>query len=136
MTRREEEFFRTLSDIFGEKCYIVPQVHLSALLDHEVKGQNWKGAFSHINGKSVDYVLLRSKDLSVLCAVELDDSTHDKINRIERDREVERLLNDSNIPLIRLRNPGRMSKQEIVDIFAETINEKTNLNIYKKSKQA
>lgn len=124
MTRREEEFFRTLNDIFDKKCYIIPQVHLSALLNHKVKGQNWKGAFAHINGKSVDYVLLRSKDLSVLCAVELDDSTHDKTSRIERDREVERLLNDSNIPLVRLRNPGSMSKQEIVDIFAKTINEK------------
>ena len=81
MTKREEEFFKLLSSIFGDKCYIVPQVHLSAILNHKVKGQNWKGAFAHINGKSVDFVLLRRKDLSVLGAVEIDDSTHDSTKR-------------------------------------------------------
>lgn len=122
MTKREEKFFLLLNDIFRDKCYIVPQVHLSALLEHRIKGQNWKGAFSHINGKSVDYVLLRSKDLSVLCAVELDDSTHDTTKRIERDKEVGWMLGLANIPLVRLRNPENMSKQEIVDSFAKVIN--------------
>ncbi len=125
MTQREEKFFLLLNDIFRDKCYIIPQVHLSALLEHRIKGQNWKGAFSHINGKSVDYVLLRSKDLSVLCAVELDDSTHDTADRIERDKEVGWMFGLANVPLIRLRNPENMSKQEIVDSFAKIIN-KTN----------
>lgn len=122
MTKREEKFFLLLNEIFRDKCYIIPQVHLSALLEHRVKGQNWKGAFSHINGKSVDYVLLRSRDLSVLCAVELDDSTHDNAERIERDREVGWMLGLADIPLVRLRTPENMSKQEIVDSFAEVIN--------------
>lgn len=125
MTQREEKFFLLLNDIFRDKCYIIPQVHLSALLEHRIKGQNWKGAFSHINGKSVDYVLLRSKDLNVLCAVELDDSTHDTADRIERDKEVGWMFGLANVPLIRLRNPENMSKQEIVDSFAKIIN-KTN----------
>lgn len=125
MTRREEDFFETLCKIFGDKCYIVPQVHLSALLDHRVKGQNWKGAFYHINGKSVDYVLLRRRDLSVLCAVELDDVTHDSNNRTNRDVEVERIFKNVNMPLVRLRSPEHMTKQEIVDTFAEIIKTKS-----------
>lgn len=122
MTKREETFFLTLCDIFKDKCYVIPQVHLSALLEHRITGQNWKGAFSHINGKSVDYVLLRRKDLSVLCAVELDDSTHDSPKRIERDKEVGLMLGTADIPLVRLRTPEKMSKQDIVDSFAQVIN--------------
>lgn len=122
MTKREEKFFLLLCDIFRDKCYIIPQVHLSALLEHRIRGQSWKGAFSHINGKSVDYVLLRSRDLSVLCTVELDDSTHDKAERMERDREVGWMLGLADIPLVRLRTPEDMSKQEIVDAFAKIIN--------------
>ncbi len=53
MTRAEERCFRNLEKKYGAKYYIVPQVHLSALLEHRVKGQNYRGAFSHINGKSV-----------------------------------------------------------------------------------
>lgn len=125
MTRREEDFFEMLCKIFGDKCYVVPQVHLSSLLDHRVKGQNWKSAFYHINGKSIDYVLLRRRDLSVLCAVELDDVTHDTKDRTNRDTEVERIFNSVNIPLVRLRFPERMTKQEIVDVFADIIKSKS-----------
>ncbi len=125
MTKREENFFKTLCEIFEGKCHVIPQVHLSALLDHRVKGQNWKGAFYHINGKSVDFVLLRRRDLSVLCAVELDDATHDTINRLDRDAEVERIFDSVRIPLVRLRSPEKMTKQEIVDSFADIIRSKT-----------
>ena len=38
MTPREEDCFRVLNRIFDKKYYIIPQVHLSALLDHEVAG--------------------------------------------------------------------------------------------------
>lgn len=122
MTKREEKFFLVLNQIFQGKYFVIPQVHLSALLDHRVRGQNWKGAFSHINGKSVDYVLLRAKDLSVLCAVELDDNTHLSEERAKRDKEVERIFRQANIPLVRMRSPEDMSKQEIADYFASVIN--------------
>lgn len=122
MTKREERFFRELCQIFEKQCYVIPQVHLSALLEHKVKGQSWKGAFAHIHQKSVDYVLLRKKDLSVLCAVELDDITHMTNDRKNRDTEVERIFKDAGIPLVRLDRPEKMSKQEIVDCFAKTLN--------------
>ena len=123
MTKREEEFFVTLCNVFENKCYIVPQVHLSALLNHKVRGQNWRGAFAHINGKSADYVLLRRSDLSVLCAVELDDATHDTQSRAKRDQEVERIFQQAKIPLVRLKRPETMSKQEIVNHFAKILNQ-------------
>ncbi len=127
MTKREEKFFRMLNEIFHDKCYVVPQVHLSSLLNHKVKGQNWNAAFSHINGKSVDYVLLRCHDLSVLCAVELDDASHDITCRVERDKEVENIFQSAHIPLVRLRSLENMSKQEIVDCFAKVIKD-TQMN--------
>lgn len=123
MTKREEMFFRVLCEIFESKCWIIPQVHLSKLLDHKIKGQNWQGAFSHINGKSVDFVLLRKSNLSVLCAVELDDQTHQLHKRQERDSEVERVFREARIPLVRIRNSETMSKQDIADHFAKAMKE-------------
>jgi very-short-patch-repair endonuclease len=122
MTAYEEKFFRTLCEIFEDKCYVIPQVHLSALFDHKVRGQNWRGAFSHINGKSVDFVLCRRSDLSPLCAVELDDWTHTLGNRIERDMVVERIFAQAGLPLVRIKNPEALTKQELADEFARAIN--------------
>lgn len=101
MTKAEERCFRALEEKYRAKYYIVPQVHLSALLDHKVKGQNFRGAFAHINGKSVDFVLLDKKTLEVYCAVELDDSTHNREDRILRDKEVERIFAEAGAKLVR-----------------------------------
>lgn len=121
MTASEEKFFKVLCDIFEHKCYIIPQVHLSTLFDHKVKGQDWRAAFYHINGKSVDFVLCRRSDLSPLCAVELDDRTHDMDIRVERDTEVERIFSCANLPLVRIRNSKYLTKQQITSEFSKIL---------------
>ncbi len=87
MTKRESEFFIRLNKIFETKCYVVPQVMLSSLFDAKRNGQSTKGAWAHINRKSVDYALLSKNDLSIICAIELDDYTHDRENRKARDEK-------------------------------------------------
>lgn len=126
MTTYEEKFFITLCEIFDDKCYVLPQVHLSKILDHKVKQQNWQGAFSHINGKSVDFILLKKSDLSILCAIELDDWSHNLDQRKKRDREIERLFKEVKLPLVRFKSVDVMAKQQIVDRIAEAINRSQN----------
>lgn len=121
MTERENKFFKQLNEILGNKWFIIPQVHLSALLNHKVKGQNWKAAFRHINGKSVDFVLLSKETLRPICAIELDDSTHNYKNRVERDAEVERIFAEAKLPLARFKNPEKLSRQDIVNTIATAI---------------
>ena len=121
MTERENKFFTTLNDIFGSKWHVIPQVHLSALLNHKVKGQNWKAAFRHINGKSVDFVLISKETNKTICAIELDDSTHKYKNRAERDAEVERMFADAKMPLARFHSIDKLSRQEIVSTVADAI---------------
>jgi very-short-patch-repair endonuclease len=42
--------------------------------------------------------------LSPILAIELDDMSHERSDRQERDREVERILKDANMPLLRIKN--------------------------------
>jgi len=119
MTRAETEFFVKLERAVSERYYVFPQVHLSSLLDHHVKGQEWKYAFSHINGKSVDYVLCDRQTLRPTYAIELDDYTHDKADRRERDAEVERIFEEAELPLVRFRNKD-VSEAEIIKALMNT----------------
>ena len=121
MTSRENECFKTLNEIFSSKWFVVPQVHLSALLDYRVKGQNWNAAFRHINGKSVDFVLIGKESYKVICVIELDDSTHSKPNRIERDVEIERMFKEARIPLARISKFESMTKSEIAKVVTYAI---------------
>ena len=43
MTARENECFKTLNEIFGAKWFVIPQVHLSALLNHKTIRLNKNG---------------------------------------------------------------------------------------------
>ena len=122
MTSRENDCFKILNEIFSSKWFVVPQVHLSALLDYRVKGQNWNAAFRHINGKSVDFVLIGKESYKVICVIELDDSTHSKPDRIERDVEIERMFKEARIPLARINKFESMTKPEIAKVITDAIN--------------
>lgn len=121
MSKTESDFFIKLERVVSERYYVFPQVHLSAILDHRVKGQEWKYAFSHINGKSVDYVLCSRATLEPTYAIELDDYTHDKPDRRERDTEVERIFEAANLPLVRFKNKD-VSEGDIIQALANANN--------------
>ncbi|MFA5936574.1 MAG: DUF2726 domain-containing protein [Candidatus Paceibacterota bacterium] len=121
MSRVEHEFFDILVDITKDQYYIFPQIHLPTILDNKVVGQNWKGAFRHIDEKSVDYVICDKAYIKPLLAIELDDRTHERENRKIRDEEVERILNNAGLPLLRFSNNGNFNKEEIKRLLLEKL---------------
>lgn len=115
MTHAERVFFYRLQNLLGSEYFIFPQIHLSAIFEHKIKGQTWRGAFSHINGKSFDYVIC-DNDLRPLVAIELDDWSHGLPSRKLRDEEIKRIVNDNNFYLARIRD-GKVSDHEITEIL-------------------
>ena len=124
ISRPEYEFFNILFKILENQYHIFTQVHLPTILDHKITGQNWKGAFSHINGKSVDFVICDKSDIKPLLAIELDDKSHEREDRIERDSEVERMLKEAGMPLLRFENNGSFNKEEIKRSILEKLKHK------------
>lgn len=123
LTRAEHECFDALLKAVSSEYLIFPQVHLPTLLDNKVVGQNWRGAFKHISEKSVDFVLCDKAYISAKLAIELDDKTHERPERQNRDHEVERILSGAGIPLLRLENHGQFDpaalSQKIKDILQD-----------------
>ena len=98
---------------------IIPQAHFSMFLEHRIKGQNWKAAFSRINGKSVDF-LICNNEMKPLFAVELDDSTHNRLERQKRDIFVNSIMNNANMPLLRFKAGewnNETIKQKVYQVF-------------------
>lgn len=114
LTRAEHECYDALVSAVGQEYHVFAQVHLPTIVDNKVVGQNWRGAFRHINEKSVDFVLCDKAYISPKLAIELDDKTHERPDRKERDVEVERILKDAGLPLLRLENHGRFDSNELL----------------------
>ena len=113
MTRAEHEFYDVLGQAVSADFRIFAQVHLPTIIEHKIAGQNWKAAFKNINGKSVDFVLCDKEHVSPVLAIELDDKTHDRPDRMERDVEVEMMLKQAGVPLLRIENNGGFSPSTV-----------------------
>ena len=113
LTRAEHECYDALVAAVGNEYHVFAQVHLPTLLDNKIAGQNWHAALAHIDRKSVDFVLCDKVYISPKLAIELDDKSHERQDRQERDREVERILEVAGMPLLRLENYGAFSTEEL-----------------------
>lgn len=121
MSRAEHECYDVLIKAVGHNYYVFAQVHLPTIVSHAVKGQNWQGALSHINRKSVDFVLCDKSYISPKLAIELDDKSHQQEDRKTRDQELERILAEAGIPLLRLENHGSFDSAAIQKQIQEKI---------------
>jgi very-short-patch-repair endonuclease len=121
LSRAEHQCYDALIAAVGDEYLVFAQVHLPTLVDHKVTGQNWLGAFRHISEKSVDFVLCDKAYISAKLAIELDDKTHERPERQERDREVERILQDAGVPLLRLENHGYFNPSELVQQIKDAV---------------
>ena len=120
MTNAEKVFYDKLLEAADDMYYVVPQAHLSMFIDHKVKGQSWKAAFSTINGKSVDFLIVEKATQKPVLAIELDDYTHTRPERIRRDAIVKEILERAGIPLQRYANNGQIPTFDAILTTKET----------------
>lgn len=122
MTVSEQAFYKTLSTAIGQEYLIFAQVRLSALVNHKVQnGQFWKAALAHINQKSVDYVLVDRETLATKLVIELDDKSHEREDRMSRDTEVERILKDASVPLLRVQHRATFEPSDLGNQIRTTL---------------
>lgn len=101
MTRAEYTFNKTLEKIVGDKYYVGRQVLLSNLVEVT---STYKPYRSKIDKKTVDFVLFNKAGYTPYLAIELDDSSHNRLDRMQRDRFVEDVLGKAGIRIVRIKN--------------------------------
>ncbi|MBP6888789.1 MAG: DUF2726 domain-containing protein [Candidatus Pacebacteria bacterium] len=117
MTAAEYTFFKVLQEAVQDKYFIVPQVTLSNLVDVN-DGYKWNKSWrSKIDKKSVDFVLFNKAGYTPYLAIELDDSTHSRSDRMERDDFVQNTLQRAGIRLQRVKNAYKYNLEEVVSII-------------------
>ena len=99
----ERSFLGVLEQAVAGQYRIFGKVRLGDLIQPAKgysKGQRL-GAWNRINQKHVDFALCQTDTLAVVGAVELDDSSHRRKDRSERDDFVDKALKSAGIPLVR-----------------------------------
>jgi len=98
----ERSFLGVLEQVLGSKYRVFGKVRLGDI----IKPAKGLGASKHrtasnkIQLKHVDFVICSAADISLVAAVELDDKSHEREDRMERDSFVDQALSMAQIPVV------------------------------------
>lgn len=115
-TPAERKFLLALEQVLPPDCRVFGQVRLADVLDIRpgLTRSQWGSAFARIKSKHLDFVICDDSSLEILFAVELDDSTHQRPDRIERDDFLNQAMSRAGIPLLRFPVQKTYSPRELV----------------------
>jgi hypothetical protein len=117
----ERSFLGVLERAVGDECKVLGKIRLADILSPSkgLSRSGWQKAFNRIAAKHVDFALCAKDDLSLLCAIELDDNSHKKSERKSRDDFLEKALSAAAIPFIRFAVRASYNLQEVRSQIAE-----------------
>jgi hypothetical protein len=104
-TAAERSFLGVLEQSVGDRAKIFGKVRVADVITPE-KGMtrsDWQKAFNKISAKHFDFLLCAKDNLSFLCAIELNDSSHNSKQRRDRDILLENACSSANIPLVQIK---------------------------------
>ena len=116
----ETSFYHVLKSMVGENLTICPQVPLAALF-FVAQGKQTQTYQNRIDRKRVDFVLCDPKTLKPRLAIELDDSSHQRPDRQERDAFVEQVFANARLPLVRVPAQSTYNTQELAAQFKKAL---------------
>lgn len=103
-TPAERSFLGVLQTAVGEDAQVFGKVRVADVLmpGKGLTRSDWQKAFNRIKAKHFDFIVCKRDDLSVICAVELNDSSHETKNRKQRDELLGIACNVAKLPLIQV----------------------------------
>ncbi len=119
-TPAERSFLGVLDQVVESEYRIFGKVRAADVMS-VTKGMSrseWQQAFNRIQSKHFDFVICRASDCSILLLIELDDKSHKKIQRIDRDNFVEKATEAAGISLLRIPCQRSYSTQELSSLIA------------------
>ena len=118
LSASELSFYRTLGTFLESKAIICPKVAVKEIvfIGNGV-GKDYMKFFNYIAKKHVDFVLCDARTMQVICAVELDDKSHQREARRQRDAFIDRVFATSQIPLFHIKAQSGYTKEDFKEIL-------------------
>ncbi len=127
LSNAELSFYHVLKTMAGEKVTICPKVSLAEIFF--VNQQKDFYAFQNrINRKRIDFLLCDAKTLDPILAIELDDSSHQRQDRIERDAFVDEVFKNARLPLVHIPVRTTYNMQELALVFKSVVHDQAAAN--------
>lgn len=122
LTPAEQIFYEQLYLVIDGRLQILCKVRLADLLQVESRqAEERSRVFRRIASKHIDFVLTEPGKLTPVLAIELDDSSHERADRRERDEYVEELFETVRFPLLRIKASATYNRRALVDALEQAL---------------
>ena len=123
----EFSFYKVLSSLGGNRLTVQSKVRLADVFFVARPNENVT-FFNRIAQKHLDFLVCDSVTMKPLFAVELDDSSHKRNNRQERDEFVESVCKVAGLPLLRLPVQREYNPRELAAQIAPLVKDKISVS--------
>ena len=123
----EFSFYKVLSSLVGTRLTIQSKVRLADVFFVARPNEN-VAYFNRIAQKHLDFLVCDSITMKPLFGVELDDSSHKRNDRQERDEFVESVCKVAGLPLLRLPVQREYNSREIAAQIAPFVSDKISVS--------
>lgn len=113
VTKSELKFYKSLSKAVQDDFQIFAMVRIADLLRVEKNNKHRRKWLNKILAKHIDFVLCDPGSLKPLVCIELDDISHQRPERIERDKFVNQAFKSAQLPLLRIPTQPEYRSREI-----------------------
>lgn len=120
----ERSFFGVLNQAVGDTALVFAKVRVADILKPEkgMNRSNWQRAFNRISSKHFDFVLCKKDDVSIICVIELNDSSHQSKKRQVRDEFLRGVCESASLSLIEISAKRAYNVKEIGNQLSLLIN--------------
>ncbi len=101
LSHSELSFYHVLKQVVADRAVICPKVRIIDVLFVKQLKENYS-LHNRVEQKHLDFLLCQPDSMTPLAAIELDDSSHNQADRIERDEFVNRAFKAAAFPLLRV----------------------------------
>lgn len=120
LTSNELEFYRILAPIVCQHGWqLLMKMRLADVMAVRKGTEDYMSYFNKIKAKHTDFVFCDPYTLEILAGLELDDPSHERPERMERDEFVDNAYAAAGIPLIHVWNP--IEPEELEKILLEVL---------------
>lgn len=112
----EASFYRQLKAVIADRAVIFAKVRLWDIFYIPLLKKD-RNAKRILGGRHVDFLLCHPHSLNPVVAIELDDSSHQRPERQERDKEVDRVFEAAGLPLLHIGVERKYDPDELLHLL-------------------
>lgn len=123
-TMNEKHLYSIINKI-AEKMNVVifSKVRLADLIYIKSKSENYYTHWNKIKAKHIDFVICNKINYNILFVIELDDKSHERQDRIERDIFIDNALEAAKLPYFHIKVENNYNADYLEEIFKTFIKE-------------